>query len=140
MLYNLIGPRKQSKGLYYLMPQSELHPLSPISYQVSLPLEAIWHKRLGHASKLPSQFLSKLILYFVYDSQHSCDVCPLIKQTKLSFSISSIQSTYSFDLIYCDIWDPYKIKTYSNAHYFLTIMDDCTHFTWISLMKFKYET
>jgi hypothetical protein len=44
--------------------------------------------------------------------------CPLVKQTKLSFPISSIQSTYSFDLIDCDIWGPYKIEKYSSAYYF----------------------
>jgi hypothetical protein len=60
----MIGLGKQSKGLYYLMPQSESHSSSPISYQVSFPLGAVWHNRLGHPSKLPSQFLSKLIPSF----------------------------------------------------------------------------
>jgi len=86
------------------MPQSELHPPLPTSYQVFLTSEAIWHKRLGHPSKLPSQFLSKLIPSFVCDSQHSCGVCFLAKQTRLSFPISSIQSThFFFYLIHYDI-------------------------------------
>ena len=102
----MIGMRKQSKRLYYLMRQSESHSTTPISYQVSFPSRAVWHNRLGHPSKLPSQFLSKLIPSFVYDSQHSCEVCPLAKQTRLSFSISSIQSTKFFDLIHCNIWGP----------------------------------
>jgi hypothetical protein len=100
----MIGLGKQSKGLYYLMPQSELHPPLPTSYQVSFASGAIWHKRLGHPSKLPSQFLSKLIPSFICDSQHSCDVCPLAKQTRLSFLISSIQSIlFFFYLIHYDI-------------------------------------
>jgi hypothetical protein len=136
----MIGLGKQSKGLYYLMPQSESHSSSTKSYQVSFPSGAVWHNRLGHPSKLPSQFLSKLIPSFVYDSQHSCEVCPLAKQTRLSFPISSIQSTKFFELIHCDIWGPQKIETHSGAHYFLTIVDDYTRFTWIFLMKFKSET
>jgi hypothetical protein len=136
----MIGLGKQSKGLYYLMPQSESHSTSTKSYQVSFPSGAVWHNRLGHPSKLPSQFLSKLIPSFVYDSQHSCEVCPLAKQTRLSFPISSIQSTKFFELIHCDIWGPQKIETHSGAHYFLTIVDDYTRFTWIFLMKFKSET
>ncbi|KAI3460266.1 hypothetical protein Pfo_016929 [Paulownia fortunei] len=76
------------------------------------------HKRMGHPSKLPSQFLLKIIPPFFYDSHHSCDVCPLAKQTRLSFSPSSIQSTHSFDLIHCDIWGPQKIETHCGAHYF----------------------
>ena len=33
-----------------------------------------------------------------------------------------------------------KNKTHSSAHYFLTIVDNYTRFTWIFLMKFKSET
>ena len=104
----MIGLGKQSKGLYYLMPQSELHPPLPTSYQVSFASGAIWHKRLGHPSKLPSQFLSKLIPSFICDSQHSCDVCPLAKQTRLSFLISSIQSTHFFFILYTMIFRVHK--------------------------------
>jgi len=135
----MIGLGKQSKGLYYLMPQSESHSTTPISYQVSFPSGVVWHNRLGHPSKLPSQFLSKLIPSFVY-AQHSCEVCPLAKQTRLSFPISSIQSAKFFDHIHCDIWGPQKIETHSGAHYLLTIVDDYSRFTWIFLMKFKSET
>jgi len=91
----MIGLGKQSKELYYFMP--------PISYQVFFPSGAVWHNRLGYLSKLPSQFLSKLIPSFVYDSQHSCEVYPLAKQTRLSFPISSIQSTKFSDFIHYDI-------------------------------------
>ena len=45
----------------------------------------------------------------------------------------------SFDLIHCDIWGHYKYSSLSGAHYFLTIIDDYTHFTWIFLMKHKDE-
>jgi len=64
----------------------------------------------------------------------------LAKQTRLSFPISSIQSAKIFDLIHCDIWGPQKIETHSGAHYFLTIVDDYSRFTWVFLMKFKFET
>ena len=47
---------------------------------------------------------------------------------------------HSFDLIHCDIWGPFRTATHTGAHYFLTIVDDYTRFTWIFLMKFKSET
>ena len=44
-----------------------------------------------------------------------------------------------FNLIHCDIWGRYKYSSLSGAHYFLTIVDDYTQFTWIFLMKHKDE-
>ena len=74
------------------------------------------------------------------DSNHSCDVCPLAKQSRLSFGTSSITSVKPFDLIHCDIWGPYKHPSLSGAHYFLTIVDDYSLFTWVFLMRYKDET
>ena len=44
-----------------------------------------------------------------------------------------------FQLIFCDIWGPHRTSTYTGAHYFLTIVDDHTHCTWIYLMRHKFE-
>lgn len=76
----------------------------------------------------------------MFASQHLCEICPLAKQTRLSFPSSSIQSMHCFDLIHCDIWGPHRVPTHTGAHSFLTIVDDYTQFTWIFLMKFKSET
>ncbi|KAG5555708.1 hypothetical protein RHGRI_006375 [Rhododendron griersonianum] len=136
----MIGLGKQHKGLYYLVPLSEELSPSPASHHVSSPSDITWHQRLGHPSKGPSFFLSKQIPSFMFASQHLCEICPLAKQTRLSFPLSSIQSMHSFDLIHCDIWGPHRVPTHTGAHYFLTIVDDFTRFTWIFLMKFKSET
>jgi len=42
-------------------------------------------------------------------------------------------------MIHCDIWGPYRHPSLSGAHYFLTVVDDFTRFTWIFLMKHKNE-
>lgn len=55
----MIGLGKQHKGLYYIVPQSELMSPPPASHLVSSPSDITWHQRLGHPSKAPSQFLSK---------------------------------------------------------------------------------
>ena len=136
----MIGLGNLSEGLYYLMPQSQSRLTAPNTCQATLSSTSLWHNRLGHPSTLPSQLLSKIIPAFTYDSKHSCEVCPLAKQTRLLFPKSSIQSMKFFELIHCDIWGPHKLETHSGAHYFLTIVDDFTRFTWIFLMKFKSET
>ena len=72
-------------------------------------------------------------------STKSCYVCPIAKFHRLSFPSVNNVSDKPFDLIHCDIWGPYKHSTYDNNCYFLTIVDDCSRFTWIFLLKNKSE-
>ena len=84
--------------------------------------------------------MSKSFLEISSFSHDFCYVCPLAKQTRLSFPISTISSTKPFELIHCDIWGPHKKISYSGARYFLTIVDDFSRYTWIFLMRHKSET
>ena len=84
-------------------------------------------------------FIAKNFLKFSIQSNNTCPICPLAKQHRLPFSTSEISSKKPFDLIHCDIWGRYKYSSLSGAHYFLTIVDDYTCFTWIFLMKHKDE-
>ena len=92
--------------------------------------------------------MSNKRLKFVHDIESNvpctvtdhCNVCPLAKQKRLSFPLSRSYSISCFDLIHIDIWGPYKMPTVHNEHYFLTIVDDCSCYTWLFLMKNKSET
>ena len=119
----MIGLGKQFNGLYYLTPSQNPHLTNHVSRITSL-----WHQRLGHPSTHPMQFLAKTIPEIMFDPRHVCEICPLAKQTRMSFTSSSIQSNAPFDLIHCDIWGPHKITTHSGTRYFLTIVDDFTRF------------
>ena len=48
-------------------------------------------------------------------------------------------SQFPFDLIHCDIWGPYHLNSHSGHRFFLTLVDDCTRFTWIFLLKQKSD-
>ena len=63
----------------------------------------------------------------------------MAKQSRLPFSPSTISSLKPFELIHCDIWGRYRHPSLTGAHYFLTIVDDFTRFTWIFLMRQKDE-
>ncbi|CAL8999718.1 unnamed protein product [Prunus brigantina] len=71
-------------------------------------------------------------------SNSSLWFCPLAKQTRSTFPLSSISSKVCLDLIHVDIWGGYKIAFFG-AKYFLTIVDDFTRSTWVYLMKHKYD-
>jgi hypothetical protein len=64
----------------------------------------------------------------------------LAKQHRLPFQDSNSISKNCFDLIHCDIWGPFSVKSTNGSSYFLTIVDDCTRFTWVYLMHSKSQT
>lgn len=100
----------------------------------------LWHHCLGHLSSSRSQFLSKTLLDFPFQLNNMCDVCPLAKQTRPPFGISSISTSKVFSLIHCDIWGSHKIPILSGGRYFLTMVNDYTRFIWVFFMHHKNET
>lgn len=83
---------------------------------------------------------NKIGLKFSHNfSSSSCSVCPLAKFRRLSFPNSNTLSDLPFDLLHCDIWGPYAHPTYEGKRFFLTLVDDCSRFTWLFLLKHKSE-
>ncbi|WJZ87684.1 hypothetical protein VitviT2T_007049 [Vitis vinifera] len=48
-------------------------------------------------------------------------------------------SQFPFDLVHCDIWGPYSVSSHARHRYFPTLVDDCSRFTWIFLLKQKSD-
>lgn len=69
-----------------------------------------------------------------------CEACCKAKQTRSSFPISMNKTMHAFEVIQCDIWDPYKMTSFSRSHYFLTIVDHFSQTTWVFVMNYKQET
>ena len=63
----------------------------------------------------------------------------LPKHKRLPFVSHNHLSKHPFDLIHCDIWGPFHVTAAFFHRYFLTIVDDCTHFTWTYFLKHKYD-
>ncbi|XP_019159999.1 PREDICTED: uncharacterized protein LOC109156600 [Ipomoea nil] len=110
------GFAKAKYGLYLLN-----HPPAKIRQCVdsvdahkhcnSLSLQ-LWHNRLGH-----------------YPADKKRPVFP----------VSTTRTEKSFDLMHLDVWEPFAVSSLKREHYFLTIVDDYSRFTWIHLMKNKSE-
>lgn len=131
----MIGSRKQHGGLYY-MPSLTRTPACNQASQAS----NLWHMRLGHPSPSRLKLAYSLLPTNNISCENYCTVCPMAKQTRLPFPLSSISTKASFDLLHCDIWGPHKTQTHLGARFFLTIVDDFTRCTWVFLMKHKSET
>ncbi|CAL9024038.1 unnamed protein product, partial [Prunus brigantina] len=97
----VIGLGKEHNGLYYLTKPTDIKP-PPAAHTTSTNSD-LWHRRLGHPSAAPLQFLSKSVYGIPFNLNSDCEICPMAKQTRLPFSSSSISTLAPFDLIHCDI-------------------------------------
>jgi hypothetical protein len=61
------------------------------------------------------------------------------KKKKQYFSISNKVSKAPFDLIDVDIRGPFSQQSTNGSHYFLTIVDDFSRYTWIHLMYQSFK-
>lgn len=91
----------------------------------TLDLAKLWHTRMGHLSNSVLQILSNKIPFHLNAKSCSelCTVCPLAKQKRLPFISHNNVSNVTHD----------------GFQYFLTIVDDHSRFTWIHLMKNKFD-
>lgn len=99
--------------------------------------DIFWHYRLGHVPFSKMKDISVLKPFLSTKQSFPCPVCPLARQTRLSFSDSSIHSTAPFQLIHIDTWGPYHSPIHNRSRYFLTIVDDFYRVTWTHLMGAK---
>ncbi|CAM8966871.1 unnamed protein product [Rhodiola kirilowii] len=113
-----------------------------LEVQKSLHEVELWHNRLGHASMdVVNQLLeNKSPRVTCKNSKYQCTTCPLAKQTKLPFSLSTHNTSEPFEMIHSDVWGPFHVPSISNAKYFLTVVDDYTRTVWTFLMQHKSET
>ncbi|GAA0170061.1 hypothetical protein LIER_24407 [Lithospermum erythrorhizon] len=97
----------------------------------------LWHQRLGHPYDIVIKHMMKFSdSQFSNVSESPCLVCPIAKQCRLPFPSSASVSAEVFHL---DLWGPYKTKTMSGPVYFLTIVDDCSRYTWTYLLSTKSQ-
>ena len=68
-----------------------------------------------------------------------CDVCEYAKHHRLSFPLSNKKSFVPFSLIHMDAWEPTKVHSISRVSWFVLFVDNCSRFTWVYLMKQKFE-
>ena len=63
----------------------------------------------------------------------------LAKKTALPFNNSVSHALYPFDLIHSNVWGPSPITTQGGSRYFFIFVDDFSRYTWIYLLKNRYE-
>lgn len=98
-----------------------------------------WHQRLCHDSKEKPSKVDFLKNNSVNFSNETCDSCAKENFVRTPFPISNNKSKDAFELIHCDIWGGYRMPSYTNGNYFLTIVDDYSRAVWVFLIKHKND-
>ena len=75
---------------------------------------------------------------FKLDPNHKCEICVESKLTRTSFQ-SIERSSEPLKLIHLDICDLKFIQTRGGKKYFLTLIDDCTRYCYVYLLRSKDE-
>ena len=101
----------------------------------------VWHNWLGHFSFKRLDYLKDhlhcdTVKYTIDDP---CYICHLAKQKRLSFDSNSHMAQSPFNLIHCDIWGSYHVSSQCGHKFFLTLVDDCTRFTWLLIILAIYQ-
>lgn len=69
-----------------------------------------------------------------------CPICIQSKQTRLSFNrLFRKYSKRPLEIVHSDICGPISPSTFDDKNYFVTFLDDYTHFSIVYLIKNKSE-
>jgi len=137
--WETIGVAEERNGLFYLVRPAFVSSVFS-AFSTKHVSADIWHCRLGHLSSSRQRLLHAFVPTISLNPQLVCTICPLAKQKRLPFNISDSVTAFPFDLIHCDIWGPFSVKSLNGSSYFLTVVDDHSRFTWVFLMKHKSES
>ena len=142
-----IGAR-EGKGLFKLCMTPM--PVNEANVTISMGCHGdttsyLWHLRLGHIGHGGLDAIIKKD-YGVGINLKSvkpwgmCDGCSLGKQTRLSYAKSSPnRAKQVLEVIHSDVCGPMHTTTFSGKRYFVTFIDDKSHFCMVYLLRNKSE-
>lgn len=116
---------------------------SPMCFHTQLDDEAWkWHGRLGHISFDTMKLMaSKWVvkgLPTLNKPTKLCEACLAGKLTRTPFPAQSLfRSERPLELVSMDLCGPITPETQAGNRYFMLVVDDCTRYMWVYLLKTK---
>ena len=104
-----------------------------------------WHRRLGHPNSHVLRVLLKSRSHGNKNSTSSkidivdCASCKLGTSKSLPFPLHTTHTTKPFELVHNDVWGIAPVISHEHYKYFVTFIDDFTHFTWVYFLQSKSE-
>jgi len=125
----------ERKGNLYIIKNIEIANLAT----KEIKLQTL-HKRLGHQNYKLIKFIAKRENLQLEDNEEEiCASCVKGKMARKPFKQAPIKEREFLDLIHTDIAGPLEQKSIGGSRYFVTFIDDKSHFKWIYFMEFKNE-
>ena len=89
-------------------------------------------------SKISKIVYVKGLLDIIFEKEKICEACQLDKQVRTSFKSKQYFSTFQpLQLLHVDLFDPSKTASLGGKHYAFVVVDDFSHFTCVTFLKFK---
>ena len=139
--YKLIAKANKLGNLYYL--DSETDEQATIAQQESR--ESLWHRRYGHLWRRSLRKLSRDHLVRGLNNNFSnevsfCEACVKGKHKKRPFETGGRnRSAKPLALVHSNLCGKMNAQSLGGAEYFLTFIDDSTHYTLVYVLKRKSE-
>ena len=136
-----IATAKKIGKLYYMF--FRLRSASATAATASCNENQLWHRRLGHLNmaavrKLINGNLAKGVRTHISDSQTFCEPCVLGKSTRLPFKSTRPPTTRPLERVHSDVGQ-IEQQSLEGHRYYVTFVDDYTHFTITYPMREKSE-
>ena len=139
-----VGKGYMSNGLFKMNVMNIVPPIKNINnkntsstYMLESP--NVWHGKLGHVNYDTLRRLINIecLPKFKLDPNHKCEIYVESKPTRTFQSIE--RSSEPLELIHSNIYDLKFIQTRGGKKYFLTLIDDCTRYCYVYLLRSKDE-
>jgi len=124
---NLIGVSKPRRGFFVYKNDSK------VGIQVNKAIyHGLWHQWIGHPSNQAFPKVSDNIQLDTSSKNKDkfCDICLRLNKLVYLSILVKIKPPQCFDLIHCDMWSGYGVKSSCSANNFLTILDDPSRGVW----------
>ena len=104
----------------------------------------LWHSRLGHVNFAALTLVSKEEMVYglpkLIQPKKTCEGCLMSKQVRNPFpSQANFSAKVVLELIHADICGPFTPSTSAGNKFFLLLVDDCSRYMWVYLLKTKDE-
>jgi hypothetical protein len=136
---NFIGKGYESGGLFRLSLSENCNKV--LNNVMNIDESNVWHSWLCHINFGCMAWLANLslILKFTVVKGSKCHVCVESKQPRKPHKVAEVRDLAPLELIHSDLCEMNGELTKGGKRYFMTLIDDCTRFCYIYLLKSKDE-
>jgi hypothetical protein len=136
---NFVDKGYESGGLFRLSLSENCNNV--VNNVMNIDESNVWHSRLCHINFSCMARLENLSLIpkFTIVKGSKCHVCVELKQRRKPHMVAEARDLTPLELIHSNLCEMNGELTKGGKRYFMTLIDDCTRFCYIYLLKSKDE-